>query len=70
MPETTELLDRLDAEFRGVEEKIKQYQATKVKEFEGRQQRLEQFSAQCEKLNAVWKPRLDAFIMLKEMKLK
>jgi YHS domain-containing protein len=60
MPETTELLDRLDAEFRGVEEKIKQYQAAKVKEFEGRQQRLEQFSALCEKLNAVWKPRLDA----------
>ncbi len=60
MAETNSLLDRLEEEFRGVEEKIKQHQTAKVQEFEGRQQRLEKFAAVCDDLNAVWKPRLEA----------
>lgn len=60
MSSTTALLDRLDAEFRGAEEKVKQYQVEQVKEFEGRQQRLEQFVALCSRLTEVWRPRLEA----------
>jgi hypothetical protein len=58
---TNPLLDRIDAEFREVEGKIKKYQTEKREEFEGRQQRLEQFSQLCEKLSEVWRPRLEAF---------
>ena len=61
MSETSALLDRIDAEFRGVDAKIKQFQAEKAQEFEGRQQRLEQFVALCDRLRAVWAPRLEAF---------
>jgi YHS domain-containing protein len=60
MPDTTELLSRIDAEFAGAEESIKKFQAAKAQEFEGRQQRLEQFSAVCERLQDVWRPRLEA----------
>ena len=60
MAGTTELLSRLDAEFRGVEEKIKQFQSEKVIEHQGRQQRLEQFARICESLQEVWRPRLEA----------
>jgi YHS domain-containing protein len=60
MSETSELLDRIDAEFRGAEAKIKQYQAEKVHEFEERQERLEQFVAVCDRLRDVWRPRLEA----------
>lgn len=60
MSNTTPLLDRLDAEFRGAEEKVKRYQAEKVKEYEGRQQRLEQFVEICNRLSQVWRPRLES----------
>lgn len=61
MTDTTDLLSRLDAEFRGVDEKIKQYRTEKTQEFQGRQQRMEQFAAVCERLQDVWRPRLEAF---------
>jgi YHS domain-containing protein len=61
MSDTSELLDRIDAEFRGVEQRIKQDQAAKVKEYEGRQSRLEQFAEACDRLRDVWRPRLEAF---------
>jgi YHS domain-containing protein len=61
MSETSTLLERIDAEFRTVEDNIKQYQATKVQEFEGRQRRLDQFDAVCDRLREVWRPRLEAF---------
>jgi len=59
MADTSELLSRIDAEFRGAEESIKKFQAEKVQEFEGRQRRLEQFAAVCERLQEVWRPRLE-----------
>lgn len=60
MSDTNALLDRLDSEFRGAEERIQKYQAEKVKEFEGRQERLEQFVGLCNRLSEVWKPRLES----------
>jgi YHS domain-containing protein len=61
MAATSQLLDRIDAEFREVEGKIKKYQTEKQEEFEGRQQRLEQFSQLCESLSEVWRPKLESF---------
>lgn len=61
MSETSTLLDRIDAEFREVEAQIKEYQAAKVEEFRGREERLEQFASLCDRLSEVWRPRLEAF---------
>ena len=61
MADTTELLKRLDAELKGVDEKIKKYQAEKAQEFEGRQQRLDEFLRLCDRLREVWRPRFEAF---------
>lgn len=60
MADANSLLDRLEAEFRSIEEKVRQHQAAKMHEFEGRQERREKFSAVCDELTAVWKPRLEA----------
>lgn len=60
MAETASLLDRLAAEFRGMEDHVRQQQADRVQEYEGRQQRLETFASVCDQLSAVWKPRLEA----------
>lgn len=60
MSDTGTLVDRIDAEIRGVEEQIREYQSSKVHEFEEREARLDQFVALCEKLSDVWRPRFDA----------
>jgi YHS domain-containing protein len=60
MADTTDLMSRIDAEFRTVDARIKQFQAEKTHEFEDRQRRLDEFAAQCERLQSVWRPRLEA----------
>lgn len=60
MANTSDLLSRIDAEFQGAQAKVKQFQAEKAQEFEGRQRRLEQFAQVCERLQDVWRPRLEA----------
>jgi len=60
MADTTQLLSRIDAEFQGVDQKIKQYQAARAEEFEGRQRRLERFVETCDRLQSVWRPRFEA----------
>jgi YHS domain-containing protein len=60
MSEIDTLLRRIDAEFKSVEERVHQFQEQKVAEYKGRQDRLEQFSQVCEKLQSVWRPRLEA----------
>jgi len=59
--ELDELMSRIDAEFHGVEEKISQYREEQAREFESRQRRLEQFVEICDRLQDVWRPRLEAF---------
>jgi hypothetical protein len=60
MAEVNELLKRIDAEFASSKEKIKAFQAQKVEEHTGREQRLEKFSALLDDLVGVWRPRLEA----------
>lgn len=59
MSDTNDLMSRLDAEFRGVEQQIKQQQVATQQDYAGRQQRLDQFAALCDKLGHVWRPRLE-----------
>ena len=56
------LLQRIDAEFSGVDAKIKQAQGEKLQEHQERQKRLVAFERQLEELRGIWKPRLEALI--------
>ena len=56
------LLHRIDAELSTLDTKIKQAQAEKVQEHQGRQDRLAAFEKQLEALRAVWTPRLETLI--------
>lgn len=54
------LLERIDAEFTAADQRVKQLQTQKVEEFQGKQQRLEQFDKTLDRLRDVWRPRLEA----------
>lgn len=60
MADVKDLLNRLDVEFSSAETQIKEFQAQKLQEYHGRQQRLELFSKACEQLRDTWRPRLEA----------
>lgn len=60
MPDLNQLLSRIDAAFQAGQEKVQAFQARKIEEHHGREQRLEQFAQLLTKLQPVWKPRLDA----------
>jgi YHS domain-containing protein len=62
MPDVASLVDRIDAEFSALDDKIKRAQTERVQEHRERRKRLEAFETQLEALPAVWKPRLDALI--------
>jgi YHS domain-containing protein len=53
------LHDRIEAEIRDIEQKVHEFQDRQVREFEGRQERLEQFATLCDQLDPVWRPRLE-----------
>src|SRR5688572_17246722 len=60
MADVSKLLSRIDAEFDGLKQRVQKLQTEKVAEYQGRQDRLEQYSRVCEQLREVWKPRLEA----------
>lgn len=60
MADLNNLLNRIDAEFSASEEKIKNFQAQEVREYHGRQERLELFQKVCDQLRDTWRPRLEA----------
>jgi hypothetical protein len=60
MATTTNLLDRIDAEFAAADKRAKEVKTQHVEEFQGRKQRLESFGQLLEKLTDVWRPRLEA----------
>lgn len=60
MSDVTNLMSRIDAEFSASEKQIKEFQAQKVQEYTGRQERLELFPKACEQLSDIWRPRLEA----------
>jgi YHS domain-containing protein len=62
MRDVTSLVNRIDAEFSALDDRIKRAQAERLREHQERQQRLEAFERQLEALPAVWKPRLEALI--------
>lgn len=56
------LLKRIDAEFSGLDSRIKQAQAAHVHEHQARHQRLETFETLLTELTNVWRPRLEALV--------
>lgn len=60
MADVGSLLSRIDAEFSAAEQKIKAFQNQEVKDYQGRQQRLELFAKACDQLRDTWRPRLEA----------
>jgi YHS domain-containing protein len=62
MPDVATLLNRIDAEFSALDEKIKRAQGEQLQEHHERQDRLAAFEKELEALPAVWKPRLEALI--------
>ena len=60
MPNVNELLKRIDAEFAGSQQKMKDFQTQQVEQHEQREQRLARFGALLDELSDVWRPRLEA----------
>jgi YHS domain-containing protein len=60
MADVRGLTDRINAEFAAAEKRVKQIQSERVQEFSDRQKRLEKYAATLERLQGVWRPRLDA----------
>lgn len=60
MADINELLKRIDGEFAASEQKIKSFQAEHMQAYEERQRRLKTFEEVCERLQAIWRPRLEA----------
>ena len=62
MSDVSVLLERIDAEFSALEDKIKRAQGERLQEHQARQYRLATFKSELETLPDVWKPRLEALI--------
>lgn len=60
MEDVKGLESRIDAEFKASQEKLKRLQTQQVEAHQGRQERLDLFAKDCERLRQVWKPRLEA----------
>jgi YHS domain-containing protein len=60
MASGSSLAERIDAEIAAAFQRVEQLKTQKVEEFQGRQERLEQFNHLLEELREVWRPRLDA----------
>ena len=60
MEDLSGLLSRIDQEFTTSKQKLEKFKTEQVEAHRGREQRLELFARDCEKLRWVWKPRLEA----------
>src|SRR5213594_1301207 len=60
MEDVSGLLGRIDKEFSASREKVKAFQTKQVQAYQGQKERLELFAKDCEKLQEVWRPRLEA----------
>ena len=60
MEDISSLLSRIDQEFSASDEKLKTLKKEQAESYRGRQEGLEQFAKDCEKLKQVWGPRLQA----------
>jgi YHS domain-containing protein len=59
MTATSNLAERIDAEFAAAAEKIQQFQSQQIQEHHERQQRLEQFDQLLDELREHWQPRIE-----------
>lgn len=55
-----DLRSRIDAEFVAAEQKIKEFRAQKVQEWQQREERLQRFEKLLEEMTSLWRPRLEA----------
>lgn len=62
MADVATLMNRIDAEFSALDDKIKRAQSEKLEEHRERQNRLAAFEQRLETLPDVWKPRIEALI--------
>jgi YHS domain-containing protein len=62
MGDVENLKSRIDAEFSGLDDKIKRAQTDRVKEYDERQARLRAFEQRLETLSDIWRPRLEVLI--------
>jgi hypothetical protein len=60
MAASTNLVDRIEAEFAAADKRAKEVQSRHVQDFQGRQQRLEKLTQLLDKLRDIWRPRLEA----------
>jgi YHS domain-containing protein len=62
MGDVATLIDRIDAEFSGLKDRIARAQAERLQEHRERQDRLRDFERRLESLSDVWRPRLEVLI--------
>jgi YHS domain-containing protein len=62
MPEISSLLERIEAEFSTLKDRVKAAQDAHLHDYQEREKRLATLDQQLSELQAVWKPRLDAFV--------
>lgn len=62
MGDVKTLINRIDDEFSGLDDKIKHAQTERMQEHHERQERLKAFQQRLEPLSDIWKPRLEALI--------
>jgi len=60
MADITSLLQRIDAEFNAVDDKVKKNQQENLEDYRQRQKRMEQFAKVVDELKTIWTPRLEA----------
>ena len=59
MDTISSLIDRIDAEFSTAENRLNQFRAQHVQEYQARRKRLEQFERTLDELREIWEPRLE-----------
>lgn len=59
MSSSSDLLQRIDAEFAAADQRVTQLRAEQVQQYQEKQQRLEQFQGILERLRDIWRPRLE-----------
>jgi YHS domain-containing protein len=62
MPDIKSLASRIDAEFSGVEDKVKKFQVEQMAEHKQREKRLEQLGQVFDQLAAIWRPRIELLV--------
>lgn len=63
MADLSGLLQRIDAEFDAIDNKVKQSQKANLEEYRQRQKRMEQYTVVVNDLKTIWAPRLEALQM-------